>query len=269
MSFWDRFSGDRLVAAHRGYRAIRAENTLSAFEASIGRCDFIELDVGFSKDGVPIIIHDDTLQRTSDAESLALFSPPYNVVDYPYEMLKQLDVSSWFLASDPFGTLVQSKGLREEIAQLPPQRIPTLDTVLSLLKQHNLPVNIEIKDMRNTRFDTTAVQKTLEVIRNHTMEEMVLLSSFNHRYVAEAKVLAPEIERAALQEDAHADHLVSYLQSLGVHCYHSDKEIITEPLVQTLLAAGITVNVFTVNDPAEQEKLFGYGVRSVFTDFLL
>ena len=48
MGFWDRFSADELIAAHRGYRAVRAENTLSAFEASLGKCDFIELDVAFS-----------------------------------------------------------------------------------------------------------------------------------------------------------------------------------------------------------------------------
>jgi len=268
MTFEELFERERLIAAHRGYRAVRPENTLSAFEASIGQCDFVELDVGFSKDGVPVLIHDNSLSRTSDAEAVQGFTPPYAVVDYSYEMLQKLDVSSWFLRSDPFGMIGQDDHLRAELMHLPVQKIPTLSEVLTVLRRHEIPVNIEIKDMRGTPFDASATAKTIEVIRALQMEEKVLLSSFNHQYLREAKKCAPQIMRAVLQEEAHPKALIAYLEDLDVACYHCDIEITTPEVVERVTEAGMAVNVYTVNTPKDQERMFAWGVKSVFTDFL-
>jgi glycerophosphoryl diester phosphodiesterase len=268
MNFWEHFPHDRLIAAHRGFRAIRAENTMAAFEASVGKCDFVELDVGFSRDGVPIIIHDDTLERTSDAAELEGFMPPYAVVDYSYAELLRLDFSSWFMQKDPFGTIASGVVTRVELETLPAQHILTLEEVLSFFKQHQIPVNVEIKDMRATDFDAVATRKVLDLLKETEMEESVLLSSFNHTYIAEAKALAPHISRAALQEHAHPEDLLVYLRELGVECYHCDLKIVTEEVVRELTDAGITVNVYTVNTPEEKERMFSWGVKSVFTDFL-
>lgn len=268
MTFEHLFGRERLIAAHRGHRAIRPENTLSAFEASIGQCDFVELDVGFSSDGVPIVIHDDSLCRTTDAESVQNFFPPYAVASYPYEMLQALDASAWFLRSDPFGMIEQSDHLREELMRLPVQKIPTLSEVLMLLREHDIPVNIEIKDMRGTLFDASATVKTIEVIRALQMEERVLLSSFNHQYLREAKRIAPQIMRAALQEGVHPKALIAYLKDLDVACYHCDLEITTPEIVRAVIDAGMLANVYTVNSPEEKERMFAWGVKSVFTDFL-
>ena len=268
MGFWDRFSAAGLIAAHRGYRAARAENTLSAFEASLGKCDFIELDVAFSKDGIPVIIHDDTLERTSDAAQRKGFAPPYTVTDYSYAALLELDFSSWFAIQDPFGTIASGSVDRSTLDTLPIQRIMTLTEALSFCKQHHMPVNVEIKDMSDTPFDTLAVPKTLAVIEELGMEAEVLLSSFSHRYIAQVDLLAPSMERAVLQEHAHPDMLVSYLADMGVRCYHCNVEIVTEALVRELNAAGVIVNVYTVNTPEEKARMFSYGVKSVFTDFL-
>ncbi len=269
MGFWDRFSEDALIAAHRGHRAVRAENTMSAFEASLGKCDFIELDVGFSSDGVPIIIHDDTLERTSDAAQRKGFTPPYTVIDYPYAALLELDFSSWFAIKDPFGTIASGSVERATVEALPIQRIMTLAEALSFCRHHHMPVNVEIKDMSHTPFDTLAVPKTLAVIEELGMEAEVLLSSFNHDYIAQVGQLTPHIERALLQEHAHPDNLILYLKEKGVQCYHCDIEIVTEALVRALTEARIIVNVYTVNTPEEKARMFSYGVRSVFTDFLV
>jgi len=266
--FWDQFDAEHLIAAHRGYRAIRPENTMAAFEAAVGRCDFVELDVGFSRDGVPIIIHDDTLERTSNVTEVAGFSPPYNVIDYSYSELLKLDFSSWFAAVDPFGTIASGVVSRETLASLPVQQIPTLEEVLSYLHDHYIAVNIEIKDMKNTAFDTVAVSKVLSVIQTLEMEDEILLSSFNHHYIMQSKTIAPHISSAFLQEEAHPDNLVTYLKDLDIECYHCDIAIVTEALVRKLTKAGIMVNVFTVNTPKEKERMYRYGVKAIFTDFL-
>ena len=268
MTFEELFECERLIAAHRGYRAVRPENTLSAFEASIGQCDFVELDVGFSSDGTAVLIHDDTLSRTTDAEAVEGFAPPYAVVDYPRETLQKLDASSWFLRSDPFGMVAESAHLREELMRLPVQHIPTLSEALVLLGRHDVPINIEIKDMRGTRFDETAVATIAALVQSFCMEEKVLLSSFNHQYLREAKRIAPQIMRAALQEGAHPKALIAYLKDLDVACYHCDLEITTPEIVRAVIDAGMIANVYTVNTPEEKERVFAWGVKSVFTDFL-
>ena len=256
------------IIAHRGYRAIRAENTLSAFKAASNRCDFVELDVGFSKDGVAIVIHDDTLERTTNAQEIAPFKPPYNIADYTYEEISQLDASSWFLATDPFNTIKDGITKKEELESIPIQRVPTLKETLSLLKELNLPVNVEIKDLSNTPFDKVAPKRILEEIKSLDMQNSTIISSFNHSYLKAIKELDSNIEIAALQEHNHPKEIVKHLKDIGTNNYNIDIEICNEVLVKELTAQGINISVFTVNSKKLQEQLFGWGVKAVFTDFL-
>jgi len=268
LSFWNNFSHGNLVAAHRGHRSVRAENTISAFEASVGLCDFVELDVGFSKDGVPIIIHDDTLYRTSNARELSHFSTSDRVSDYTYEELSLLDMSSWFTHKDPFGTIGSKKASIEELLSLPVQTIPTLGDALKYLDSQSMPVNIEIKDMSGTKFDSIAVAKTVAIIESLQMENNVIVSSFNHSYLAQIHSIAPQLYTAALQERYHPLNVIKYLENLGTNCYNIDMEIVDKSIMHELVSQGIDVSVFTVNSSEDKQKMFSYGARAVFTDFL-
>ena len=154
MGFWENFDkGKKLIAAHRGARSIRPENTMSAFKEAIKSSDFIELDVAFSKDGVPVILHDNTLERTSNVEEFKEFKKPYRLKDYTYKQLLKLDFGSWFMRDDPFKTIEKGIVKIEELKALKTQRILTLDQVLKFLKKHNFPVNIEIKDLSRSLSD--------------------------------------------------------------------------------------------------------------------
>ncbi len=268
MSFWSNFSHDNLIAAHRGYRSIRAENTISAFEASIGLCDFVELDVSFSKDGVPIIIHDDTLFRTSNAREMSHFSTSDRVGDYTYEELSFLDMSSWFMDRDPFGTIDSKLVSLEELSSLSVQTIPSLSDALKYLDSQNTPVNIEIKDMSGTEFDDIAVSKIVTIIELLRMEDNVIISSFNHSYLGEIHSMAPQLYTAALQEKYHPSNVLKYLEDLGTNCYNIDMEIANRNIMHELVSNGIDVSVFTVNSPEEKQRMFDYGAKAVFTDFL-
>jgi glycerophosphoryl diester phosphodiesterase len=244
MSFWDNF-GDKknLVAAHRGARSLKPENTMSAFKEALDKSDYIELDVGFSKDGVAIIIHDDTLERTSNVKEVNRFKKPYNVLDYNYEELLELN----------FG-----EG----------EKLPTLKEVLLFLKTHNFPVNVEMKDMRGTKFDKIITQRVIDIVKETKMENLVLFSSFNHTYLKEAYKKAPHITRAALQEKKHPENILEYLKSLHVKSYNPELKIADLNLVRELSDAGIFVNVFTVNKEKDKIALFRNGAKSVFTDII-
>ncbi len=271
MNFWKNFSKqNNLIAAHRGVRSVRAENTMSAFKEAIKRgADFLELDVGFSKDGVAIIIHDDTLERTSDVKEHSEFVKPYRVVDYTFDELSKLDFSSWFLESDPFGSIKDGRVSKKELEDEGVQRILTLKEALEFVKEHSFAVNIEIKDMRGTPFDKIAVKKVIEVINEvGDIEDLILISSFNHDYIKEASVLAPNITRAALQEDNNPDDLINHLRSINAHGYHPELKITDREQIKALNNAGFFVNVYTVNDKNEKKRLFKEGVKASFSDFV-
>jgi len=269
MGFWENFKKDKkLIVAHRGARSIRAENTMSAFKEAIKKSDYIELDVGFTKDGVAVIIHDNTLERTSNVKKKSKFKKPYKVIDYTYKELQKLDFGEWFLREDPFGTIESGKVDIKDLKALKTQRILSLDKVLKFLKKKNFPVNIEIKDASKTLFDKTAVKTIVDIIEDNVMVNYVLISSFNHKYLRQVHKLNSNIDIAALQENEHPKDLIKRLKYLRVRSYHPSLHISDIDLIQNLSNEGIFVNIFTVNDKNEKQNLFNSGAKSIFTDIL-
>jgi glycerophosphoryl diester phosphodiesterase len=266
MEFSQMLTRTGLIAAHRGNRAVAPENTLSAFEGSIGRCDFIELDVQLSRDGIPVVIHDETLARTSDIGTFGEFGSryPWKVSDFSADELKTLDAGSWFYRDDPFGEI--AKGCTAP-APATPLRIPTLEEVLGFARAHDLLLNIEMKAMRGAFSDEEAVAAVVGAVERLQCGSRVLLSSFYHPYLKRIKAAAPRLLTAALQESFHPPKVIDYLHELGVDAYHMDDAIATKPMVEMLKKAGFFVGVYTVNSPRRQQELFGWGVNALFTDY--
>ena len=267
MQFSDLFHRSGLIAAHRGDRAVAPENTLAAFRKSIGRCDFIELDVQYSRDGVPVVIHDETLERTSNVGDIEACRRrfPWRVCDFTLEELKSFDYGSWFDRDDPFGRRhggdrdVEEEGYAGAV-------ILTLEELLHFASVNDILLNVEMKDVHATMADERAVAGVLDVIEALGCTDRILLSSFYHPYLIRAKRSVPGLATAALQEGSHPEALVAYLHRLGVAGYHCDDAIVTEEIVTQLKAAGFFVGVYTVNDSKRQEELFRWGVNAVFTD---
>ncbi len=268
--FFDRFALQPLVIAHRGYRACYPENTLCAFAQSLGRSQMIELDVQLTADGVVVVFHDRLLTRTSNAPHVArkLGLTSLVLCDWELSQLRLLDLGSWFIDTDPFATLRRGSVDRDHLLSLLPQRIMTLRELLTWAKANPMPLNIEIKDMSHTRMDDQIVPEVIREIRSAAATEDVIISSFNHGYLRSCRRQAPEIAIAALQAGSPPTNLIAYLQKLGVCAYHAEDAHVNATLVKTLRAAGLHVNVFTVNDPSRQQQLFSFGVTGIFTDFL-
>lgn len=229
----------------------------------------IELDVRLCRDGTVMVFHDRSLTRTSNAAMMArgLGQTSLDLDKWRSDQLRCLDAGSWFVETDPFGTLGRSKAHRDRLVTLLPQRIPTLQEVLAWAAVHCMPLNIEIKEMGATRLNSQVVDEVTRLVRAAGMSGMVVLSSFNHDYLRVCRHHAPEIATAALQQHFHPRDLVPYLRSLGVSAYHPEDIITDQALVYTLRAAGMAVNVFTVNDPVRRRRLLNWGVTGVFTDF--
>ena len=263
MNFYQTLTHDHLIAAHRGYRALRPENTLSAFTEAMGHFDFIELDIQPSRDGRLMVLHDETIERTTDADDRLPSPRPHHLFEYDYSQLHTLDAASWFVRSDPFGTLASGMVSPQSIA---PEPIPTLDEVLRLCARHAMPLNIEIKD--SPAFDTDALlQELLTTIAPYREGAIpLLISSFNHRYLAQLHTLDPTLSLAANIEHTHPPQLLQYLEALGVIAYHVDAPLTETTPVAQLAEAGITCGVFTLNDPQAQAQCFKKGFRAIFAD---
>ncbi|MCD8353232.1 MAG: glycerophosphodiester phosphodiesterase [Clostridiales bacterium] len=216
--------------SHRGYSAKYPENTLLAFRKAIeAGCDGIELDVQLSRDGVPVICHDETLDRTTEGKGL--------LCQYTLAELKQLCAGT---------------GENGEVC-----RIPTLREYFELAAPAGISTNIELK---------TGVlpypgieEKVLELVDTFGLRERVLISSFNHYSVLRFKALAPEIPCGLLTE-SWIVNFAAYAKSLGVEYVHPVYFYLERANVEELQRAGVGINTWTVNDPKVMRQLLAMGI---------
>ncbi|MCK9492576.1 MAG: glycerophosphodiester phosphodiesterase [Sulfurimonas sp.] len=243
MSFLELFKSSPLIAAHRGFSHFNPENTLRALEFSLGCCDFIEIDVQLSSDKRAIIFHDEDLQRTTN------IGRSIKVYELSYKELSKLDYGSWF------------DGVYEPLLDL--------ETTLEFAKKHNMPLNIELKDISEFYTDVEFVSIVLDLIESFEMQENILLSSFRHKYLALIKEIKPNILTAALVEDRLPKNPIEYLRSLGAKAYNISDNLADLKTIEILKESGIFVNVYTINDEKRAKELFEMGINAIFSDKLM
>ncbi len=261
-------AGKRVLnIAHRGARSIAPENTLLAAEKAfeIG-ADLWELDVAMTADGEIVVIHDDSLERTSNANQIYSERTSWHVEEFTLAELRQLDFGSWYVARDPFKQIaagVVTKSEQEECKGLP---IPTLREALAFTLEKNWRVNIEIKDLAGKQGDVDIVEKVVALVDESGMSGSVIISSFNHAYLQRVKMADPKILTAALVEKPDPDPL-ALLRRLNAQAYNPGFETLEFPQIEQVTAAGAKVFVWTVNDEASMRRLIQAGASGIFTDF--
>ncbi|MDD3820954.1 Glycerophosphodiester phosphodiesterase [bioreactor metagenome] len=256
-----------VVMAHRGFRGIAPENTLyAARKGWESGAEYWELDVAASSDGELVVIHDDTLKRTTDAEERFPGRKPWSVYDFSLEELKSLDAGSWYIDADPFGQIAAGRIPPTEFESFRGLRIPTLREALLLTKELAWRVNIEIKDAAGRPCDAWIVEKTAALITELGMRDSVLISSFNHSYLARMKKAEPRLPVAALVDKPLADPAAT-LQSLRAVALNPNYKHLDEKTVRALREAGFGVLVWTPNEPADMKRLLDWGVTGLITDF--
>ena len=253
MKFLELLNRIGLIAAHRGARSIAPENTLTALKKSVGKCDFIEIDVQLSRDGAAVVMHDDTLERTTNVSEMDLFKKrsPYRVSDFTLDELRMLDYGSWFY---------KDKNHKEPLL--------TLGLALEFIREKGLFMNVEIKDMHGTFSDERVVESVVKEIVSADVDERILLSSFRHEYLRMFKEKLPNVPTAVLVEDKHPQNLIKYLRDLRADAYHVNDKSVDEKTVKKLREEGYFVGVYTVNDANRAKELFNMGVNAIFSDSL-
>lgn len=250
--FFDHLPVSRPVGAHRGARSLAPENTLPAIEkAHALGAHFVEIDVRLTADGHLVVFHDDTLRRTTNIAASPLARRARDRVDtFTLAELRSLDAGSWFAAKDPFKTIAAGEVPRADLPGFSGTPVPTLAEVLAVCRARDFPINIEIKNHAGRPGHDAITAQVLSLVRRTETRHLVLVSSFNMHYLAQAAAIDQDIPRAALVERRLPRDLRNRLRVLDAAACHPDHAIAPPAMVRSLLDAGLRVNLWTINDPA-------------------
>lgn len=228
------------ILGHRGYSGKYPENTMTAFKKAyeVG-ADGIELDVQFTKDGEIVIIHDETIDRTTNGTG--------DVRSYTLKELQSFNAAT-----------INDTNCKEEY-------IPTLDEYLNWVKDTGMITNIELK---TGRYYYQGIEEgTLALVKKYGLEDKIIFSSFNPLSVYKIKQLAPDIPCGLLTEFGGIENAGALCKDFGFEYYHPCWKDITESNLASLKANGIDLNVWTVNDFDSFLKMYEIGVNSIITNF--
>jgi len=205
---------------------------MAAFFAAVeSGADGIELDLHLSRDRVPMVIHDETLERTTSGRGM--------VAQQDFAMLRQLDAGSWF--SPEFSG----------------ELLPTLTEVLTGFAG-KLRLNLEIKQF-------AAGSAVLELLKSYPDAEVVV-SSFDHDLLCQMRKVDPRLPLAVLFEGGDWRRALRTAVELAAVSFNPAAELVSGPMVVACSQAGVPVHVWTVDDPALARSLVSSGVSGLFSN---
>ncbi|MGI5099458.1 glycerophosphodiester phosphodiesterase [Treponema vincentii] len=231
---------DMLNIAHRGFRSRYPENTMLAFKKAVeAGCDGIEFDVHLSKDGEAVIIHDETVDRTTDGTGL--------VGQKTYRELKALN------AAKP----------HPETVDFAP--IPSLCEYFEYMaEQPDIISNIELK---TGVFVYEGIEEVVyRLMKEYGLIDRCIVSSFNHESVLRMKQIDSAVV-CGLLVDSWQIRPELYVRELGIECYHPSAYCVTPKLVAALHNAGVRINPWFGSIQCDYRQLIEMGVDSLITDY--
>lgn len=225
--------------AHRGFSGKYPENTMLAFRKAVeAGADGIELDVQLTKDGEIVIIHDETINRTTNGKGA--------VSDYTYEELSKFDASYIYRGEAGFN------------------KIPTLREYFQMIKDTDLITNIELKTGVNEYLGIE--EKVWKLIKEFKLQDKVIISSFNHFSVLRMRELAPNLKYGLLNETWMID-AGKYTHDLGIHCYHPIQWNLTPEVIKEIKQYGVEINTWTVNTEDRIRYMIENGIDIIIGNF--
>jgi len=226
--------GPRIVA-HRGGGAFAPENTLGAIRlgASLG-FKGVEFDVMLAGDGTPVLMHDETLERTTNGRG--------EVAKTPYSTLARLDAGNG-------------------------EAVPSFQQAVHLCRELGLWANVEIKPAKGYERATGDAVARMAGDLWRDAEVPPVLSSFASEALESARLAAPTLPRGLLVGKIPANW-ASQLRALDCVAVHCDHKHLTQGRAAQIRAAGYAVLVYTVNDASDAQRLFTWPVDCLVTDAL-
>ncbi len=248
------FNPDKfLVIAHRGGRSLGPESTLHTFRKALRLgVDVLEMDVRSTSDGRLIILHDDTVARTTNATG--------PVANYTLAELKKMDAAYRWSPDNGQSFPLRNKGVK----------IPTLAEVFNEFPQTKM--NLEIKDSR-----ASLIRSLCQLIRDHQMTQKVMVASFDADALKEFRSLCPLVATSAGASEAILFYGLQkvYLegafwpnvQALQVPETFGDLRVANRRFIEAAHGRNLRVHVWTENDVDAMQRLLSLGVDGIMTDY--
>ncbi|HET7577747.1 MAG TPA: glycerophosphodiester phosphodiesterase [Bacillales bacterium] len=252
-----------LVIGHRGAKGYAPEETLPSFQlARKLKADYIEMDVQMTKDGHLIVMHDNSLKRTTNVEEVFPNRSPWMIKDFTLKEIKKLDAGSWFNKKHPEYAKPSYVGLK----------VPTLSEVIEKFGRR---ANYYI-ETKSPELYPGVEKKLLHVLRQHGLlgpnarAGKVILQSFSENSLQKIHKMDPNIplvqllwytQPAKISED-QINEIKQYAVGVGMNYDKIDKNY-----VQKLRKHGLLVHPYTVNDKQDMKRLLNWGVTGMFTNY--
>lgn len=234
------------IIGHRGACGYAPENTIESFHvaADMG-IEMVEFDVKLTKDLVPIVFHDDMLERTTNGHGA--------VADMTLKDIRTLDAGSWFAV-----------GLSDSFSSV---GIPTLEEAIDTFIERGLGINMEIKPCPGREVETA--EAALDVLSQYWDDHNnLLISSFSEVSLETAAHIAPGWARGYLINDIPENwrDMAKHLGATTINI-NGNSEQISRSLIENMIQEGYRIGAYTINDPERAALLLSWGVDALFTDY--
>ncbi|RXZ68867.1 glycerophosphodiester phosphodiesterase [Agromyces albus] len=226
------------IVGHRGDRAEAPENTMASLERAMEALDFVETDVRLSRDGVPVLFHDTSLERVTGSR--------HSVDELDFDELRRLDVGAWYGA------------------EYAGERIPTLDEFLeALASRETARALVELK----ADWTPEEVRTVIDLVEQHGLRGRIVLQSFSLETLFAVQQVSPTTPRIMLIRELPAEP-VALAERLGVIGFGTTAASVTAVpgALEALHEAGIAVLCYTLNTHESWQEVSALGVDGIITD---
>jgi glycerophosphoryl diester phosphodiesterase len=246
-----------MVIAHQGGEWLRPSNTLVAFDHAVGLgVDVLEMDIHQTQDGVIVLMHDATVDRTTDGSGA--------IKEMSFAEIRALDAGHYWTDDDGATYPYRGQGIQ----------VPTLEELFQ--RYPDMRMNIEIKQET-----PSMVRPFCQLLRDYNREESTLVATFHQSTVEEFREVCPNVITSMVEPEIqlffglNAVGLGALFQAPGTAFQVprtsslpliGEVDVITERFVRVAHSHNIQVHAWTINDPAEMERLIALGVDGIITD---
>jgi glycerophosphoryl diester phosphodiesterase len=230
------------IIAHRGYSLKYPENTLRAFSEAIrAGISMIEVDTALSKDRVPVVMHDNSIDRTTNGKGM--------LQDYSLTELEQFDAGSWF---DP---------------SFKNEKISTLSDILKTFGSRCM-INVEIKEeaFEPVERKDSIENQILKLVAEYGLLDTVLISSFNFKILERIYKKNTGIPLGVLMGKNPGEDVFEFCRKVKAFSLNMNYMKVTDKIVEKAKKEGLFLFTYTVNSHSRYQKLMDMGVDAVFSD---
>lgn len=229
-----------MITGHRGAAALAPENTLASIKkaAEVG-VSWVEIDTQLSADGIPVVIHDETVNRCTNGKG--------KIANLSLAELKELDAGSWF--SPEFSG----------------EQIPTLAEACEACLALGLTLNLELKIHHDKQIEPL-VNAVVDLLKEKEFPlDKLLFSSFQKRALELCQQQMPSVRRGFICE-VWNDYSLTSIEASQPYSVHIDHRILTPTIAKSIKDAGYVLKIWTLNKADKAQHFFDMGVDNIITD---